>query len=189
MKAKLIKIAVPVIGLAALGWLIFAPPARVGYAPEQPIPYSHKIHAGDYGMDCQYCHTGVHVSKKAGVPSLNTCMNCHQFSVQGSNKTAQERIKKVQDYWNKKTSPEWVRIHNMPDHVRFSHAPHVKALSKPGEPTEQACVACHGNVSEMEVVEQVEPHNMGWCVNCHRDYQKEDPMVNGPFTNCSTCHY
>ncbi len=193
---QVIKYGTPVFFLAFAAWIIWAPPARVGYAPEQPIAYRHDIHAGDptkkthdglpqYGIDCQYCHTGVTTSKKAGVPSMNTCMNCH-IAV-GYGKPGVDKLKK---FYSEKKPLEWVRIHNMQDFVRFAHAPHIKELLKPGQPTKTACVACHGDVASMEVVEQVKSLNMGFCVNCHRDYRNEAAYKkHGVNTDCNTCHY
>lgn len=175
-------------------WLFFSPSPQVGYAPEQPIPYSHKLHAGELNIDCQYCHSGVTFSKKAGIPSISTCMNCHASIGYGN-----KQVEKLQKMWSEQQSPEWVRVHNMPDHVRFSHAPHIKLLLKEGEPTKTACIQCHGDLSKMEVVEQVESLNMGFCVQCHRDNQvKPDTRASasrkqvtwgGAKTDCTTCHY
>ncbi len=168
----------PIVVIAAL-WIFFAPPKQVGYSPEQPIKYSHKLHVGEYNIDCQYCHTGVTYGKKAGVPDLNTCRNCH-IAIGSENK----EIKKIQKYWDQKKSPEWIRVHNMPDHVRFAHAPHIKVLLKKGQPTKEACVQCHGNVASMEVLGQVESLNMGFCIDCHRENSSK-----GAKTDCSSCHY
>lgn len=191
-----LKYGTPLALVAFAAWLIWAPPARVGYAPEQPISYRHDIHAGDpskktfdgrdqYGIDCRYCHTGVEVSKKAGVPSMNTCMNCH-IAV-GYGKPGVEKLKK---YYNDKKPLEWVRVHNLPDHVRFPHAPHIKALHKQGEHIKTACTPCHGDVAGMKVVTQVESLNMGFCVNCHRDHRNTAEYKNhGVNINCNTCHY
>ena len=132
-------------------------------------------------MDCQYCHTGVTYSDKAGIPPLSTCLNCH-MAIGYSNK----EVQKIHDYVKKNKSPEWVRVHNMPDHVKFSHAPHIKALLKPGQPTKTSCVPCHGNVPTMKVVTQVKSLNMGFCIDCHR---KEESKMKGADTDCSTCHY
>jgi ABC-type nickel/cobalt efflux system permease component RcnA len=184
---KYAKIGMPVLLVAFAAWLIWAPPARVGYAPDQPIAYSHELHAGQLQIDCQYCHSGVTTSKKAGVPSLNTCMNCHAL---GKVQKSSDEIKKIRTYFDKKKSPEWVRIHNMPDHVRFSHAPHIKALLKEGKPSKEACLPCHGDVAAMKVVSQEKPHNMGWCVNCHRDHRDDkEYKSHGVDISCSTCHY
>ncbi len=191
MLFKLAKFATPVLGAAFLAWLFFAPPQRVGYAPEQPIAYSHQLHAGKHNMDCQYCHTGVAESKKAGVPSLNICMNCHLYGTMGyvDGKLSSE-LDKLKKLFAEKKSPEWIRVHNLPDHVKFPHAPHVKALSKEGAATKEACAVCHGNVDQMVVVSQQMPLNMGWCVNCHRDYRDQNNYrTHGVSTSCNVCHY
>ena len=178
-KKIILRYALGPAAVIFLLWALVAPSQNIGYAPEQPIEYSHKLHAGEYGLDCQYCHNGVTQGKKAGVPPLNVCMNCH-LSIGFGNK----KIKKLQRYWEEKKSPEWVRIHNMPDHVRFSHAPHIKALLKPGKPTKTACVQCHGNIDSMKVVSQVKSLNMGFCIDCH----KENTSL-GAKINCTECHY
>lgn len=141
-----------------------------GYAPEQPINFSHKIHAGIQGIDCQYCHDGARRSKHAVIPAVNTCMNCHK-AVQGETETAQAEIGKIytaagwdpatQTYTGEGKPVEWIRIHNLPDHVYFNHAQHVVAGGV-------ECQTCHGPVQEMAKVEQFSPLSMGWCVNCHR---------------------
>lgn len=185
MKQKALALGLPAVLALAAAWLFFAPPPRVGYAPEQPFDYSHKLHAGEYQIDCQYCHTGATVGKKAGVPSMNVCMNCHLSVGYGK-----EGVTQLQKMWKEKKSPEWVRVHNLPDHVRFAHGPHVNALLKDGMKTKEACAECHGNIADMQVVEQVEPMNMGWCVNCHRDFRDEKKYVDhGVDVSCNTCHY
>lgn len=141
-----------------------------GYAPEQPINFSHKIHAGIQGIDCQYCHDGARRSKHAVIPAVNTCMNCHK-AVQGETETAQAEIGKIyaaagwdaasQSYTGEGKPVEWIRIHNLPDHVYFNHSQHVVAGGV-------ECQTCHGPVQEMAKVEQFSPLSMGWCVNCHR---------------------
>lgn len=182
MKTKAGKIGIPVILILGFFWVMMGmpPAARIGFAPEQPIHYSHKLHAGDYNIDCQYCHTGVTTGKKAGVPPVSVCMNCH-----GSVGFESEELNNLRDnYYYENKSPEWIRVHNMPDHVRFSHAPHINRLSKKGEPTKEVCKQCHGDVASMEVVEQVESLNMGFCVDCHEQNEELGAKI-----NCSTCHY
>lgn len=141
-----------------------------GYAPEQPINFSHKIHAGIHKIDCQYCHDGARRSKHAVIPAVNTCMNCHK-AIQGETETAQAEIAKIyeasgwdvneQKYTGEGKPVEWIRIHNLPDHAYFNHAQHVVAGGV-------ECQTCHGPIEEMEVVEQYSPLSMGWCINCHR---------------------
>lgn len=151
------------------------------YEPVQPIHYSHRIHAGDNGIDCKYCHSSARVSKHAGIPSLNVCMNCHKNISEVAETTATEehskafydaQIAKLYDAvgWDKsaqkytgKTKPvKWVRIHNLPDHVYFNHSQHVTVAGV-------ECQTCHGPVEEYEVQKQFAPLTMGWCINCHRE--------------------
>ncbi len=127
-----------------------------GYAPKQPIAFSHKIHAGQFEIDCQYCHTGVEIAKSANIPSVNICMNCHSEVLKDSPQiqllyAAQESGKPI----------EWVRVHNLPDLAYFNHSQHYKVGGI-------ECQTCHGQIQEMEVVEQFAPLTMGWCIDCHR---------------------
>jgi cytochrome c551/c552 len=133
-----------------------------GYAPEQPIKYSHKLHAGEMQIDCKYCHVGVEKGKQAGIPTVNICMNCHTGVKQAAGGTGAEEIAKIRDAYESKKPIEWVRIHNLPDHVYFNHSQHVKA-------GQIACQTCHGQIQEMEVVAQNQPLSMSWCINCHRE--------------------
>lgn len=195
MKSKMLKIGIPLLLVGGLSWMMmgFPPNPRKGYAPEQPIMYSHKIHAGKYGIDCQYCHTTVLMGRKASVPSLNICFNCHEYvgspgtfntGDKEKDKLYEGEVAKLRKYWETNKVPNWIRIHNLPDHVRFSHQPHIHRLLKPGQPTKEVCKLCHGDIANMEVVEQAKPINMGFCVHCHRKHKKD-----GARTNCSTCHY
>lgn len=127
-----------------------------GYAPTQPIPFSHKLHAGQYEIDCKYCHTGVEKGKSANIPSANICMNCHNTI-----KTTSPIIQKIYEYIEKDEPIQWVRVHNLPDLAYFNHQQHVKVAGI-------ECENCHGNIKEMEVVQQVSLLTMGWCIDCHR---------------------
>jgi mono/diheme cytochrome c family protein len=141
-----------------------------GYQPKQPIAFSHKIHAGQYEIDCQYCHTGVMKGKQANIPSPNICMNCHSQIRQGTN-TGETEIAKIYaavgfdpqtSTYTGNTKPiEWVRIHNLPDLAYFNHAQHVNVGGI-------ECQTCHGPIQEMEVVQQYSLLTMGWCIDCHR---------------------
>ncbi|WP_346881120.1 c-type cytochrome [uncultured Algibacter sp.] len=152
-----------------------------GYQPVQPIHYSHRIHAGDNGIDCKYCHSSARVSKHSGIPSLNVCMNCHKSIYEVSPETATEEyskefydgeIKKLykavgwddaeQKYTGETQPVKWVRIHNLPDFAYFNHSQHVTVAGV-------ECQTCHGPVEEMEVMYQHAPLTMGWCINCHRE--------------------
>ena len=158
-----------------------------GYMPVQPIHFSHKIHAGDNGIDCKYCHSSARVSKTSGIPSLNVCMNCHKsigevagadvkeftsvnedYSKEFYDKEIQKLYKATgwdeatQSYTGKTEAVEWVRIHNLPDFAYFNHSQHVSVAGV-------ECQTCHGPVEEMEVMYQHAPLTMGWCINCHRE--------------------
>jgi mono/diheme cytochrome c family protein len=128
-----------------------------GYAPKQPIAFSHKLHAGQYEIDCNYCHTGVRKSKSANIPSANICMNCH-----GQILTESPEIQKIYAAIENNRPIEWVRVHNLPDLAYFNHVQHVEVGN-------QECQTCHGQIEEMEVVEQFAPLTMGWCINCHKE--------------------
>jgi len=151
------------------------------YMPEQPIFYSHKVHAGINQINCLYCHAGAEKSKHAMIPSENICMNCHKsinsysgpelFTAEGKKVDGTAEIHKLYDYvgWDpeagKYTKPgrpiEWTKIHNLPDHVYFNHSQHVVA-------GKQQCQTCHGAITEMDEVHQFADLSMGWCINCHR---------------------
>ena len=144
-----------------------------GYQPTQPIAFSHALHAGQYEIDCNYCHTGVRKSKSANIPSPNICMNCHSgiTNVQGASGISSE-IQKIYDaidydpstgeYGDDVKPIEWVRVHNLPDLAYFNHSQHVEVGGL-------ECQTCHGPIEEMEVVYQYSNLTMGWCINCHRD--------------------
>ncbi len=132
-----------------------------GYRPAQPIPFSHKLHAGQYKIDCNYCHTGVTKGKQANIPSLNICMNCHSQIKKGA-QYGEAAIAKVVQAYESNTPVKWVRVHNLPDLSYFNHAQHVKVGGL-------ECTNCHGQIDTMEVVHQHAPLTMGWCINCHRE--------------------
>jgi hypothetical protein len=130
------------------------------YSPVQPIKFSHAVHAGQNGTDCIYCHSSAPYSKTAGIPPENVCMNCHLMVRNGTRSGAFEIAKIVSAYENQKPI-EWIKIHNLPDHVFFSHAQHVSAAGL-------NCRECHGDVQKMDIVKQVSDLSMGWCIDCHR---------------------
>ena len=143
------------------------------YQPSQPIAYSHKLHAGNMGIECRYCHHSAEKSKHAGIPSVNVCMNCHTYISEGPEYGTKE-IAKIYDAVgfdpNTRTYIDgyeqkpikWIRIHNLPDHAYFNHSQHVVAGGL-------ECQECHGPVEEMEVLYQHSELTMGWCVECHRE--------------------
>jgi cytochrome c2 len=133
-----------------------------GYAPSQPIAFSHQLHAGQYEMQCQYCHTGVEIGKSANIPSANICMNCHaHIQNVGGKEGISPEIQKIYNAVDNNQPIEWVRIHNLPDLSYFNHAQHVAVGGV-------ECQTCHGPIEEMEVVYQHSTLTMGWCIDCHR---------------------
>lgn len=177
---------------------LFTIGVQQGYQPEQPIAFSHKIHAGQYQINCNYCHTGVYKSKNANIPSVNICMNCHNTIKKDS-----PEIQKLYAAVDNNDPIEWVRIHNLPDLAYFNHAQHTNVGGLD-------CQTCHGPIEEMEVVYQYSELTMGWCINCHReteiktegnDYYDKLVELHNANTNepmkvvdiggleCSKCHY
>ncbi len=143
--------------------------------PRQPIFFRHDIHAGQYKMQCQYCHYSVTVSSEPGIPSVQTCMGCH-LVIGGSDSSHQTEIKKLRQAWSEKKPVEWVRVHYLARHAHFPHQRHVKAMG----PT--ACVTCHGDVQRMPQVFKVNRvNNMGFCITCHLERKVS--------RDCSVCHY
>jgi hypothetical protein len=130
------------------------------YSPTQPVKFSHAVHAGQNGTDCIYCHSSAPYSKTAGIPPLNVCMNCHLMVRNGTRSGLFEISKIISNYENQKPI-DWIKVHNLPDHVFFSHAQHV-SIGKVG------CAECHGDVKNMNTISQVSDLSMGWCINCHR---------------------
>jgi hypothetical protein len=187
------------------------PDHEQGYAPKQPIEYSHRLHAGELGIDCMFCHNAADKSRHAGIPSTDVCMKCHKvvtssFDVlQDEMNKADEEKRKPQQIVSEElrklydtlaldetlqpqegATPEsikWVRVHNLPDHVHFDHRAHVAAGV--------TCQKCHGPVESMQRMEQFESLTMGWCVNCHQESTKTG--INGKAvdakTDCAVCHY
>lgn len=140
------------------------------YAPAQPIKFSHKLHVGQNGISCVYCHSGAEKSRHANIPSPNVCMNCHKYVQQGPKYGATEIAKiyaaldydpNTQKYGPNPKPIQWVRIHNLPDLAYFNHSQHVMV-------GKIECQTCHGPVEEMEVMKQFSPLTMGWCIDCHR---------------------
>lgn len=156
----LIGIIILLNGIVFGIWYFFSPEfTHVGYAPEQPVPFSHQQHVGQFGLDCQYCHSQVFESKNANIPATETCMNCHTQIA-----TDSEALQPVRDSWESGFPIEWIRVHDLPDYAYFNHSAHVNVGV--------GCESCHGRVDRMEVVQQVEPLSMGWCLDCHREPEK-----------------
>lgn len=196
--------------LSALADTWHLPGNNEGYEPAQPIAFSHQLHAGELGIQCLYCHHGAEVSRNAGLPAAETCLNCHRFVTaplslmrqedEAAQKENRERRPVVSDELKKlydalavdeQMNPdpqrqrpiEWVRVHDLPDFAYFDHSAHVQAGV--------ACQECHGPVETMHRMRQHSSLSMGWCVNCHRDATAQG--VNGKpvqaSTDCATCHF
>ena len=177
----------------------------VGYQPIQPVAYSHKLHAGQLGIDCRYCHFNVERGRHAGVPPTDVCMNCHNLITRCPT-TGTAEISKIREAHESGVPIKWVRIHKLAEFAYFDHSAHVnKGVS---------CMVCHGRVDQMDEVRAVAPLSMGWCLECHRNPAPNlrdrklitnlawkadgDPAELGkqfiekyhvhPRTDCSTCH-
>jgi hypothetical protein len=184
----MIGLAIPLLAALGIVAVMNIPTAsNQGYAPEQPIPFSHKLHAGTNKIACTYCHSSVEKSAHASVPAVNVCMNCHSIV-----KTDSPWIKKVWSHFKEGRPIEWVRVHELPDHAYFNHKRHVsKGVS---------CQTCHGDVANMEKVYQKSPLTMGWCIDCHRGNTTPKEVLarvypdqknpHGPVASqdCYTCH-
>ncbi len=154
---KIVLCALVLGGAVTAGFAYYFTPkyTSVGYQPVQPVPFSHKIHAGQLGMDCRYCHSFVEVAAHSNIPTTQVCWNCHQQVQKDSPKLAA-----VRESWQTGKPIEWIQIHKTPDYVYFNHSAHVnRGIS---------CVSCHGKVNEMEIVYQAKPLSMAWCLDCHR---------------------
>ena len=142
--------------LTAFVWYGFSPKTTdTGYQPQQPLPYSHAMHAGQLGMDCRYCHNTVEVAAQAATPPTETCMNCHARV-----RATSPRLELVRESIQTGKPIKWVKVHDLPDYVYFNHSAHVTRGV--------GCVSCHGRIDQMDVVYQVQPLSMGWCLTCHR---------------------
>jgi hypothetical protein len=192
VKNQFLVLVTSIFLLLASGYFVYGYLMQVGvdqdYEPIQPIHYSHRIHAGSNGINCNYCHSAARVGKHSNIPSLNVCMNCHKNIAEVSDTTAtadhskafydgeiQKLYKAVgwdqstQSYTGKTEPVKWVRIHNLPDFVYFNHSQHVTVAGV-------ACQTCHGPVETYEVMKQFSPLTMGWCIDCHR---KTDVKMEG----------
>ncbi len=185
-----LKVRIPILVFTILAVFVityyasYAERQGVGYKPVQPIAYSHKIHAGDLKIDCRYCHSDVEKSRQANIPSPKVCMNCHSLVKKDS-----PEIIKLTDYYTRGVAIEWKRVHRVPDFAYFNHSVHVnKGID---------CSNCHGNIADMEQVEQIKDFSMRSCLDCHRNPHenikniipgKQNIQINNGPTNCSACH-
>ena len=199
--------------VVAVGAYATAPTTtNVGYSPQQPVPFSHKVHVGQLKMDCRYCHTTVDKAAHAAVPATQTCVNCHSAAnpdgsvANSAIHTQSLKLLPVRESQATSKPIEWQRVHDLPDFVYFDHSAHVnRGVS---------CVSCHGRIDRMDQVYQAKPLTMSWCIDCHRNPEphlrpqefitqldwepQEDPIELGKrikeslninaSQNCSTCH-
>ena len=219
MRQKTISVVLA-IGIILTAMMLVAGNLRIhfpdnhqGYSPEQPIAFSHRLHAGELSIDCQLCHSAAERGRHAGIPAAETCLNCHRHvratlgAVRAEDERAEAEKDEVHPVYSEKLmqiydalaldpknnmapakgktphSIEWVKVHNLPSFVYFDHSAHVRVGVK--------CQKCHGQVETMERVYQAESLSMGWCVNCHRDANRSG--VNGrkvqASTDCDACHH
>ena len=180
---KIIGGLVAFIGFVALASFIITQARHLGfhqgYAPDQPVAFSHAKHAGDLDIDCQYCHFGADKGRHAGVPPTELCLNCHSKV-----KTGSPEIKKVQEAYDSGENIQWVKVNHFPDFAYFHHSQHVNVAGF-------KCQTCHGAVETMEIYKQEKKLNMGWCVNCHRDNEIAPPADHKSRSggDCAKCHY
>lgn len=153
---SIVGVVAGVLGIAAFAWITSPSVLKVGYQPVQPVPYSHKLHAGNMGMDCYYCHYTVYKAAYAAIPPTQVCMNCHA-RVQAQSPL----LEKVRESYATGEPVQWVRVHKLADYVYFNHSAHVNAGV--------SCVSCHGRVDQMAEVRHAKPLNMDWCLDCHRN--------------------
>lgn len=151
--------------------------SQQGYEPAQPIPFSHALHAGEYKIDCLYCHSGAERSRHAGVPPAGLCLNCHTQV-----KKDAPDIVALRHAVETGKPIAWTKVHRLPDFAFFDHSRHVAAGGV-------KCQSCHGPVETMVRVQQVETMAMGWCLDCHRRTAAESGGKQVPSTDCAACHY
>ena len=199
-----VALALPVLGI--LGWGISQSYGNEMHTPrEQPIPFSHKHHVGDDGIDCKYCHSTVDKGASAGMPSTYTCMTCHSQIWSES-----PELEKLREAFRQGKAVQWQRVHDLPDFAYFNHSIHIKKGV--------SCVSCHGRVDEMPLVWKEKSMNMAFCIDCHKNpkpnlrprdfvtdlawkpkpedaakmgdelFEKYHVMGRTQLTNCSTCH-
>ncbi len=183
---RFLHVVLPVGALLVLATMVVVgrqvEPARfaLGYAPKQPIPFSHLVHAGDNRIPCEYCHTNANRSRSATIPAVQTCMNCHRFIVMADSSYIDRQVVARL----KTDAPmKWKRIYHLPSYVFFDHRSHVQAGV--------TCQTCHGPVQKMAVVKRVMDMRMGKCLDCHRNptpyLPPDSPIKKGP-TDCTACH-
>ena len=195
---SLLVLGAPIYLVALVAYGVTPEAIREGYQPEQPVPYSHALHAGELGIDCRYCHNTVEITGEAAIPPAATCMNCHSQV-----KKESELLLPIREAFAGGEPVKWTRVHDVPDYVYFNHQAHVNATV--------GCESCHGRIDQMVKVFQAKPLTMEWCLECHRNpaphLRKHEALTSmgykpgenegtsvmktnnvHPPTNCSTCH-
>lgn len=195
---NLLVLGAPIYLVALVAYGVTPEAIRIGYQPDQPVPYSHALHAGELGLDCRYCHSTVERAGKAAVPPAAVCMNCHSQV-----KKESDLLLPIRQAYAENQPVHWTRVHDLPDYVYFNHSAHVNAAV--------GCESCHGRIDQMVKVYQSKPLTMSWCLDCHRNpepnLRKADAVTAmgyqpgkdegatvmkannvHPPTNCSTCH-
>ncbi|MCB2206068.1 cytochrome c family protein [bacterium] len=192
---RIIVSLVILIGVSAVAFYFLRHPSvmDVGYRPQQPVPFDHRLHVGELGISCVYCHTSVETSPHSTVPPTQTCMNCHT-----SVKRDSPKLELVRTSYENNVAIPWIRVHRLPEYAFFNHSRHVNSGID--------CASCHGEVEKMGVIVQKKSLTMGWCLDCHRDPDAYviptrelsgldvDPAIlqralpKGP-TDCSACHH
>jgi hypothetical protein len=195
---NLLVLGAPVYLVALIAYGVTPEAIRIGYEPDQPVPYSHALHAGELGLDCRYCHSTVERAAKAAIPPPTTCMNCHSQVKKDS-----DLLLPIRQAYAGIEPIRWTRVHDLPDYVYFNHMAHVNAAI--------GCEECHGRIDQMVKVYQAKPLTMGWCIDCHKDpapHLRDPANVTKmgyepqpgegervmkknaikPTVNCSTCH-
>jgi hypothetical protein len=195
---NLLALGAPVYLVALIAYGVTPEALRIGYQPDQPVPYSHALHAGELGIDCRYCHSVVEHSPKAAIPPAGVCMNCHSVVKKDS-----DVLLPIREAFAGTEPVHWTRVTDLPDYVYFNHQAHVNAAV--------GCESCHGRIDQMAKVYQAKPLTMGWCIDCHKNptpnlrepanvtkmgyvpgpgegarIQKQNQVA--PPTNCSACH-
>lgn len=188
MKKWLKFASIPILTIIILlSFYFYTAESRVK-GPKQPILFSHKIHAGDNEMPCEYCHSYVDISPVPGIPSVQKCIGCHlfitgkdeEYHYNGESINIQKEIQIVKGYWDRNEPIPWVKVIKLPDIVHFNHKRHVRR--------EIECKNCHGEVENMDVVHQVHTFSMGFCITCHQEEAKDEQELT-QLRDCLTCHY
>jgi len=195
---KLLFLSITLVALG-LGYVLYGNDARSSNdGVNQPIAFSHKIHAGENQIPCQYCHYDVAKGPSPAIPSIKACMGCHnyvggtdrEYNYNGRTINFKDEIGKLKGYWAKQEPIVWNKYHFVPDFARFKHRPHIRANLE--------CATCHGDVKNVDLVVPVHKLEMGWCMSCHREKQKSESEMEALASDgkelvylrdCATCHY